>query len=613
MRGRRGAAGARKNLLIFFACVAVIAGAVGGLEAASSEGGELAAVAAPGLEPYLITVVAPPSAAAPGRRLAHGRRLTQLAESLRSQLLATQTVTAASIDASGEADGAIVAEDVGPVWACAPAFPARLSPAAVAFLRSRGAGADVAGAALVTVEPDILVYAQSVEPRPELIEAAVRSLHLQPEPRVTATQHEQSQRHRRVNRSSRGLEPEPMVAAAARYAAAQSWGQDRIDQMNLPLDGVYASSADGAGVDVYVLDSGVRATHSEFARQARPIAGANMVAQPEAPPRSADSFADCAGHGTHLSGTIVGANVGVAPGASLIAVRIYGCDASGPVSAVLRGVDFVLARMARRPGVPAVINLSFATSRLGILDAAVASLVEAGAYVAAAAGNAHVDACSTSPAADPGVLTVASTDADDYASSFSNYGACVGLSAPGRDIVSAWFGDDTSYARMSGTSMSSPHAAGVLALLLQQSASAAPSPAQLRAAALCAALSLANSDPVAAAAGSPALMLFSSPRGLDASCAPASAVGGGEPMLRTRAAPASTPAAPEVPAAPEAPAPALEASTAPAATAAPADGLGAPGPGPAPSSGVLSSGGRFSLMPALGLGLLMLVAAAMLL
>jgi len=517
----------------------------------------LLCTAAASLESYIVTIAAP----APASAATHGRRLSQIAESLRAQLLdaaraqraaASAVVSGASIDAIGEvsaaveqfpsagadAGGAIIAEDVSAVFACVSGFAARLSPGAVAFLTAQAHGGGATNAALVSVVPDAVVRAASLG---------------QAEPLVVAAQ----------------------VAAEA----ALSWGLDRLDQSALPLDGLYTAGAVGAGVDVYVLDSGVRASHAEFSRQGQ-IEGANFVAQPESPPRDPASFADCAGHGTHLSGTILGARVGVAPGARLIAVRIYGCDASGPVSAVLKGVDFVLRRMASRPGVPAVINLSFATARLAALDAAVASLIAAGAFVAAAAGNSKIDACGTSPAADPNVLTVASTDADDALSSYSSFGPCVALAAPGRDIVSAWYGNDVSLARMSGTSMSSPHAAGVLALLLEQFE--APSAAAMRAALVCSASPLGLSDPAAAADGTPPLLLFSSPRGLAPACWPSMAAERREPAARASQAP-----------------------PAPGTAAGAGAGVGA-------SSGALRSG-RISLAPALALGAVALAAALLLL
>ena len=487
----------------------------------------------PPLSPVIVTVSAP-ALSSPGG----GRRLSQLAETLRASLLSFSALSgsprAASVDAAGDADlggGAAYADavevaDVSSVFACVRGFSARLSTGAVAFLRAQGSP----GAIEVLITPDVILRAASLAGPQE----------------VARTLQSANETASLVSGTYAG------VAASEAFKAAASWSQDRIDQRAVPLDGLYGASQSGAGVDVYILDSGARKSHEEFSLQSVPIESANFVAA-ELPSRSSDDVGDCAGHGTHISGTVLGRNVGVAPGARLVVVRVYGCDASGPVSSVLRGVDYVLRRMAMRPGVPAVINLSFATPRLPLLDVAVGSLIAAGAYVAAAAGNTHSNACETSPAADGSVLTAAATDRFDSTAAFSSYGNCTALLAPGVDVVSAYFMDDVSLALMSGTSMAAPHVAGVLALILEEvlASSSAPLPAAslVRAAAICASSPLVVTDAVAAAAGTPPLLLYSSPRGLAQACWPAGLAvappqGSGALTLPAKPAAPSSPAVP---------------------------------------------------------------------
>lgn len=220
---------------------------------------------------------------------------------------------------------------------------------------------------------------------------------------------------------------------------------DRIDQRGLPLDGLFHYALDGSGVDVYVLDSGLRATHEEFS--GRVIPGQNF-----APDRSADDTSDCEGHGTHVTSLAAGTRFGVAKGASIIPVRIYDCTNSGSLSQALLGIDFVLVSMNSRPGKRAVINMSFGGDDSRVLDAALQRLHEGGAVVAVAAGNDHADACAFSPANAPDAITVGSTALDDTISSFSNNGRCVSLFAPGEMVVGADYLTDTGVRLMSGTS-----------------------------------------------------------------------------------------------------------------------------------------------------------------
>jgi subtilisin family serine protease len=237
-------------------------------------------------------------------------------------------------------------------------------------------------------------------------------------------------------------------------ALEYSWGLDRIDQPSLPLSGTYGPRPSGSGVRVYVIDSGVSA-HSEFG--GRLVSGFSTLDA---------STNDCEGHGTHVAGTIAGSTVGVAPGATIVPVRVLDCSGAGYVSHTIAGINWVVNDLNARPGVRGVINLSLGGPYNASLNEAVNNAVRLGVAVVVAAGNDDIDACSTSPASAASAITVAATERDDSRASFSNYGSCVDIFAPGAGIRSAWYRGG--YANMSGTSMASPHVAGAVAVLAGQ-------------------------------------------------------------------------------------------------------------------------------------------------
>jgi subtilisin family serine protease len=251
-----------------------------------------------------------------------------------------------------------------------------------------------------------------------------------------------------------------------------TWGIDRIDQRNRPLSTTYSYTATGAGVKAYVIDTGIRATHQDLA--GRVLAGVNTV---DATP----STEDCNGHGTHVSGTIGGATYGVAKGVTLVAVRVFGCGSSTTIAAIIAGVDWVTGN--HQAGEPAVANMSLGGGANAALDTAVRNMIADGVSAAIAAGNGNifgfpVNSCNQSPARVAEGITVGASDINDAKASFSNFGTCVDLHAPGVNITSSWATNDTATNTISGTSMASPHVAGVAAQFLQNSPLASPATVQ---------------------------------------------------------------------------------------------------------------------------------------
>ena len=240
-----------------------------------------------------------------------------------------------------------------------------------------------------------------------------------------------------------------------------TWGLDRIDQRNLPLNNSYSYQTTASAVNVYILDTGIRSTHTQFGGRAT---------------RDYDTVGDgqngndCHGHGTHVAGTIGGSTYGVAKAARIHAVRVLGCNGAGSYTGIIAAVDWVASHRVK----PAVANMSLGGGYSAALNSAITSAIGAGVTFVVAAGNNNANACNYSPASTPAAITVGSTTSTDARSYFSNWGTCLDIFAPGSDITSSWIGSDTATNTISGTSMATPHAVGVAALYLAANPTASP-------------------------------------------------------------------------------------------------------------------------------------------
>jgi len=256
------------------------------------------------------------------------------------------------------------------------------------------------------------------------------------------------------------IEPDGIVTASATQSNA-TWGLDRIDQRDLPLNSSYTYNATGAGVRSYILDTGILPGHVEFT--GRLATGFTAITDGR-------GTSDCNGHGTHVAGTVGGTVYGVAKGTTLIPVRVLNCQGSGTTSGVIAGVDWVANNHVK----PAVANMSLGGGASSTLDAAVANAVNLGVTFVVAAGNSNANACNYSPARTASAITVGATTSSDARASYSNFGSCLDIFAPGSSITSAWYTSNTALNTISGTSMASPHVAGAAALYLEGAPTATP-------------------------------------------------------------------------------------------------------------------------------------------
>ncbi|MFN2389857.1 MAG: S8 family serine peptidase [Actinomycetota bacterium] len=262
------------------------------------------------------------------------------------------------------------------------------------------------------------------------------------------------------------IEEDGQMSASTTQTNA-TWGLDRIDQTGKTLDGNFNYVATGTGVTAYIIDTGIRFSHSQLTGRA--VSGYDAI--------DGGSADDCNGHGTHVSGTVGGTTHGVAKAVKLVGVRVLDCAGSGSTSGVIKGVDWVTGNHAA--GAPAVANMSLGGGASSSLDTAVKNSIADGVSYAVAAGNGNLlgwaqNACNYSPARVAEAMTIGATDKADKKASWSNYGNCVDWFAPGVSITSAWHTSDTATNTISGTSMATPHVAGVAALYLQGNPAASP-------------------------------------------------------------------------------------------------------------------------------------------
>lgn len=288
------------------------------------------------------------------------------------------------------------------------------------------------------------------------------------------------------------VENDTVMKIDATTQSNPDWGLDRIDQKTLPLDSAYSYLQTGSGTTAYIVDTGILSTHQQFS--GRVLSGYTAISD-------GNGTTDCNGHGTHVAGTVGGSTYGVAKNVSLVPIRILGCDGSGASSNVIAGLDWILKNGKK----PAVVNMSLGGDANTSLDSAVENLFNNGYVMVVAAGNSNADACSSSPARVSKAITVAATDDTDTRASYSNYGSCVDIFAPGSQINSSWIGSNTATKVLNGTSMATPHVVGVVAEMLQSTPTATPQTISTNL------LNQASSNVVKNPSGSPNRLLYKSP------------------------------------------------------------------------------------------------------
>ncbi|HEU4995960.1 MAG TPA: S8 family peptidase [Gemmatimonadaceae bacterium] len=246
------------------------------------------------------------------------------------------------------------------------------------------------------------------------------------------------------------IEQDQAITLTATQSPAPSWGLDRIDQRNLPLSNSYtynATPAQQTNVRAYIIDTGIQTGHADFGGRASAVFDA-----------FGGSGQDCHGHGTHVAGTVGGTTYGVAKSIKLRAVRVLNCSGSGTNSGVIAGMDWVRTNHIK----PAVANMSLGGGFSSAVNTAANNLASAGVFLAVAAGNSNANACNSSPSSAANATSVAASSISDARASFSNFGSCVHIYAPGVSIKSDWLNGGTN--TISGTSMATPHVTGVAAL-----------------------------------------------------------------------------------------------------------------------------------------------------
>jgi len=288
------------------------------------------------------------------------------------------------------------------------------------------------------------------------------------------------------------VENDTVMKIDATTQSNPDWGLDRVDQKALPLNSTYSYSQTGSGTTAYIVDTGILSSHQQFSGRVQ--AGYTAISDGK-------GTTDCNGHGTHVAGTVGGSTYGVAKNVSLVPVRILGCDGSGASSNVIAGLDWILKNGKK----PAVVNMSLGGDASASLDSAVENLFNNGYVMVVAAGNSNTDACNSSPARVSKAITVAATDNTDTRASYSNYGSCVDIFAPGSQINSSWIGSNTATKVLNGTSMATPHVAGVVAEMLQSTPTATPQTISTNL------VNQASSNVVKNPSGSPNRLLYKAP------------------------------------------------------------------------------------------------------